>query len=57
VVIKGLMINPTVHADTSPDILTGSTMGTARNWFLAEGDDTIANGLPRKGIDKLTRVK
>jgi Ca2+-binding RTX toxin-like protein len=57
VVVKGLVINPTVHADTSIDTLTGSIMGAARNWFIVDSDDTITGGLPRKGKDKLTKAK
>ncbi len=57
VVVKGIKINPTVHADTSSDALTGSTKDTARNWFIVDGDDTITGGLPRKGVDKLIKAK
>jgi len=56
VVVKGIMINPTVHADTSVDTLTGSIIGTARNWFIVDSDN-ITGGLPRKGTDKLTKAK
>jgi hypothetical protein len=62
VVVKGVVINQTVHADGATDYLTGGgtgtdMTGTGLNWFIADVSDVINNGLgPRKGKDKLTKV-
>jgi hypothetical protein len=57
-----LLNNATVHADTSPDTLTGGGKGsdgtgTGRNWFFVDADDII-NGLVKgKYGDKVTQIR
>jgi hypothetical protein len=56
-----LLTNTTVHADTSPDTLTGSnqtdpaTGKRAQNWFFFDADDTLVNFL--SSSDHKTKVK
>jgi hypothetical protein len=57
-----LLNGSTVHADTSPDTLTGggkgtSGTGTGRNWFFVDSDDTITNPMTGKSGDKVTKVR
>jgi hypothetical protein len=56
-----LLTNTTVHADSSPDTLTGSnqtdpaTAKRAHNWFFFDADDTLVNFL--SSSDHKTQVK
>jgi hypothetical protein len=57
-----LLNNATVHADKAGDTLTGggkgaSGMGTGRNWFFVDADDTITNPVKGKNGDKTTQVR
>jgi hypothetical protein len=57
-----LLNNANVHADASPDTLTGggkglNGAGTGRNWFFVDSDDVITNLMKGKNPDQVTKVK